>query len=56
MIHDAAHKIATIDAELARVKAKAWYDEDDLSPDELLDRRLELMAERTFEELARGAR
>lgn len=46
MLHTVEYKIASVDAELKRRRPKRWYDDDDVSPDELLDLRLRLMKER----------
>ena len=54
MVHDATHAIKTIDAELKRRRAKTWYEEDDVSPDELLDLRLTQMREREIEALEKA--
>lgn len=46
MWHTVETKIKSLDEQLKRAVYKAWYEEDEKSPDELLDLRLELMAQR----------
>jgi hypothetical protein len=48
-LHTPETKIASIDKQLARVRYKPHYDEDEVTPDELLDRRLALMMERDLD-------